>query len=47
MRLTMFETLVTDMTTCRRRKIMQTIQASEFEARCIALMDDMARSGEV
>lgn len=27
--------------------IMQTIQASEFKARCLALMDDVARSGEV
>jgi prevent-host-death family protein len=26
---------------------MQTIQASEFKARCLALMDDVARSGEV
>lgn len=26
---------------------MQTIQASEFKARCLALMDDIARSGEV
>ncbi len=25
---------------------MQTIQASEFKARCLALMDDVARSGE-
>lgn len=27
--------------------IMQTIQASEFKSRCLALMDDVARSGEV
>jgi prevent-host-death family protein len=27
--------------------VMQTIQASEFKARCLALMDDVARSGEV
>ena len=26
---------------------MQTIQASEFKARCLAMMDDVARSGEV
>ena len=26
---------------------MQTIQASEFKARCLALMDEVARSGEV
>lgn len=26
---------------------MQTIKASEFKARCLALMDDVARSGEV
>lgn len=26
---------------------MQTIQASEFKARCLALMDDVARSGVV
>ena len=26
---------------------MQTIQASDFKARCLALMDDVARSGEV
>lgn len=26
---------------------MQTIRASEFKARCLALMDDVARSGEV
>ena len=26
---------------------MQTIQASEFKAKCLALMDDVARSGEV
>ncbi|MFZ2540295.1 MAG: type II toxin-antitoxin system Phd/YefM family antitoxin [Gallionella sp.] len=26
---------------------MQTIQASEFKARCLALMDDVARTGEV
>ena len=25
---------------------MRTIQASEFKARCLALMDDVARSGE-
>lgn len=25
---------------------MQTIQASEFKAKCLALMDDVARSGE-
>lgn len=25
---------------------MQTIQASEFKARCLALMDDVARTGE-
>ena len=25
---------------------MQTIQASEFKAKCLALMDDIARSGE-
>lgn len=26
---------------------MRTIQASEFKAKCLALMDDVARSGEV
>lgn len=26
---------------------MQTIQASEFKAKCLALMDEVARSGEV
>lgn len=26
---------------------MQTIQASEFKAKCLALMDDVARSGEI
>ncbi len=26
---------------------MQTIQASEFKARCLSLMDDVARSGEI
>jgi prevent-host-death family protein len=26
---------------------MQTIQASEFKARCLALMDEVARSGEI
>jgi prevent-host-death family protein len=28
-------------------KIMQTIQASEFKAKCLALMDEVARTGEV
>jgi antitoxin (DNA-binding transcriptional repressor) of toxin-antitoxin stability system len=27
--------------------VMPTIQASEFKARCLALMDDVANSGEV
>ncbi len=26
---------------------METIQAAEFKAKCLALMDDVARSGEV
>jgi prevent-host-death family protein len=30
-----------------RNKIMQTIQASEFKAKCLALMDEVARTGEV
>jgi prevent-host-death family protein len=31
----------------QRERIMQTIQASEFKARCLALMDEVSRSGEV
>lgn len=30
----------------KRRFIMQTIKASEFKTRCLALMDEVARTGE-
>ncbi len=35
------------MTIGYRRIIMQTIQASEFKAKCLALMDDVARLGKI
>jgi len=30
----------------RRRIVMQTVKASEFKAKCLALMDEVARTGE-
>lgn len=40
-------TIVSSVNIRYRRIIMQTIQASEFKVRCLALMDDVACSGEV
>ena len=31
---------------CSRRHNMQTVKASEFKAKCLALMDEVARTGE-
>lgn len=41
--------MVTILTTASAREeiVPRTIQASEFKARCLALMDDVARTGEV
>jgi len=45
--LTSLETIVINVSILFGGVIMQTIQASEFKSRCLALMDDVARSGEV
>lgn len=40
-------TMVMIMVIAVPRHTMKTIQASEFKAKCLALMDEVARSGEV
>ena len=44
--LTMIPTMVIIMVTPLLEQIMTTIQASEFKAKCLALMDQVARTGE-